>query len=405
MMNLNRRDLLLTGTGAAATLAVPGTTLAQNTAPASAQTPATATGGLPNNERRINIVTLRDLEAEAEKVMAPYGFAYVSGGAGDEWTMRENLAAFNRWVINADFMNGVGAADTSTTILGTKISYPAITAPVGNQGSVHVQKELPNAKGTAAAGTIFCASSVTQASLEDIAAASDGPKWFQMYIPRDRGFARELLQRAKAAGYKAIIVTADVDITSNRERSIRLQGAALPDLAMGNAPKTPGVTGSAMDMKGDMSWSDIEFCRQESGLPVIIKSILTPNQALQGLRSGVSAVWLSNHGGRQLDNSPSAMTTLPHVADVVKGKVPIIVDGGVYRGQDVFRALALGASVVALGRPTLYGSALGGAQGVQAVHQHLKNELDMVMRLAGTANIKSITRDFVARAEENPRAS
>jgi isopentenyl diphosphate isomerase/L-lactate dehydrogenase-like FMN-dependent dehydrogenase len=158
-------------------------------------------------------------------------------------------------------------------------------------------------------------------------------------------------------------------------------------------------------MKGDMSWSDIEFCRQESGLPVIIKSILTPNQALQGLRSGVSAVWLSNHGGRQLDNSPSAMTTLPHVADVVKGKVPIIVDGGVYRGQDVFRALALGASVVALGRPTLYGSALGGAQGVQAVHQHLKNELDMVMRLAGTANIKSITRDFVARAEENPRAS
>jgi L-lactate oxidase len=208
-----------------------------------------------------------------------------------------------------------------------------------------------------------------------------------------------MLQRAKAAGYKAIVVTADVDVTSNRERSIRLQGAALPNLSMGNVSKTPGGQGSAMDIKGDMGWSDIEFCRQESGLPVIIKSILSPTQALQALRYGCSAVWLSNHGGRQLDNSPSAITTLPHVAVALKGRVPIIVDGGIYRGQDVFRALALGASVVALGRPTLYGSALGGAQGVQAVHTHLKNELTMVMRLAGTPQIESITREFVARAE------
>ena len=180
---------------------------------------------------------------------------------------------------------------------------------------------------------------------------------------------------------------------------MRLQGAAVPNLKMGNVSKTPGGAGNAMDMKGDMSWSDIEFCRQESGLPVIIKSILSPPQALQGVRYGCSAVWLSNHGGRQLDNSPSAITTLPHVAAALKGRVPIIVDGGIFRGQDVFRALALGASAVALGRPTLYGSALGGAQGVQAVHTHLKNELSMVMRLAGTGNIKSITREFVARAE------
>jgi isopentenyl diphosphate isomerase/L-lactate dehydrogenase-like FMN-dependent dehydrogenase len=208
-----------------------------------------------------------------------------------------------------------------------------------------------------------------------------------------------LLQRAKAAGYKAIIVTADVDITSNRERSMRLQGAALPNLKMGNAPKTPGGKGNAMDMKGNMSWSDIEFCRQESGLPVIIKSILSPKQALQGLNHGVSAVWLSNHGGRQLDNTAAAMTTLPHVAAAVKGKVPIIIDGGIFRGQDVFRALALGASAVAIGRPTLYGSALGGALGVQAVHSHLKTELAMVMRIAGTPTIKSITREFVDRAD------
>jgi L-lactate oxidase len=398
-MSFNRRNLLLTGTGAAAALSVASPVLAQNsTVQSIPETPAD-TSGVPNNEKKISIVTLRDLEGEAQKVMAPFGFAYVSGGAGDEWTMRENMAAFDRWVINADFMNGTGSTDTSTTILGSKISYPVITAPMGNQGSVHAQGDIPNVKGAGAAGTLYCVSSVAQQSLEDIAAAGKGPKWFQLYIPRDRGFARELLQRAKAAGYKAIIVTADVDVTSNRERSVRLQGAALPNLSMGNVPKTPGVTGNAMDMKGNMAWSDIDFARHESGLPVIIKSIMSAKQAQQALQHGVAAVWLSNHGGRQLDNSPAPMTMLPSVAAAVKGRVPIIIDGGISRGQDVFRALALGASTVAMGRPTLYGSALGGAQGVEAVHTHLKNELNMVMRLAGTPNIKSINRDFVERAE------
>jgi lactate oxidase len=313
--------------------------------------------------------------------------------------MRENMAAFNRWVIDPDFMNGTGSADTTTTLLGSKLSYPVIAAPVGNQGSVHAQADLPNIKGTNGAGTLYCASSVSQLSVEDIASAAEGPKWFQLYIPRDRGFAREILQRAKAAGYKAIIVTADVNVTSNRERSMRLQGAALPNLKMGNVPKTPGVTGSAMDMKGNMDWKDIEFCRKESGLPVVIKSILSATNAQQALNSGCSGIWLSNHGGRQLDNTAAPMTTLPRVASVVKGRVPIIIDGGIYRGQDVFRALALGATAVALGRPLLYGSALGGVQGVQAVHTHLKNELAMVMRLAGTPTIKSITREFVAHTE------
>ena len=394
--DLNRRVLLATGASA---IAMPGATLAQN-AP-SESTPATPadTGGVPNNEKKLNIVTLRDLEAVAQKVMAPFGFAYVSGGAGDEWTMRENMAAFNRWVINPDFMNGTGSADTTATLLGTKLSYPVITAPVGNQGSVHAQADLPNVRGTNAAGTLYCVSSVSQLSVEDIAMASEGPKWFQLYIPKDRGFAREMLQRAKAAGYKAIIVTADVDVTSNRERSMRLQGAAVPNLAMGNVPKTPGGTGNAMDMKGDMAWSDVEFCRTESGLPVVVKSILSPAQSLKALQNGAAAVWLSNHGGRQLDNTASAITMLPLVADAIKGQIPIIADGGVFRGQDVFRALALGATAAAIGRPTLYASALGGALAVQAVHQHLKNELAMVMRLAGTPDIKSIKREFVGRAD------
>jgi len=398
-MSLDRRNLLLAGTGAAVTLTAPRTALAQNSP--GYRTPATTeaqTGALPNNEKKLDIVTLRDLEAEAQKVMAPFGFAYVSGGAGDEWTMRENLAAFNRWVITPDYLSGHRTVDTTTEILGTKISYPVITAAMGNQGSVHAQSEAPVVKGTALADTLFVESSVSQMSLEDIAAATNGPKWFQIYVPESRPFAVEMLHRAKAAGYTAIVVTVDATIFSNRERTTRLLGAPLPNLPMGNAPKTPGVTGSATAAKIDLSWDDVDFCRKESGLPVIVKSILSAKQAREAERRGCAAVWLSNHGGRQLDNVSSAITTLPSVADALQGRIAIIADGGVHRGQDVFRALALGANAVALGRPILYGSALGGAQGVQSVHQHLRDELAMVMQLAGTPTIKSITREHVARA-------
>jgi len=403
-MELNRRELLVSSGGVVAASSIGGPVLAQNAPPAprSAPEPSAPAGGvtaLPDNERNISIVTLRDLEAEAQKVMIPFGFAYVSGGAGDEWTMRENLAAFNRWTILANYLSGHASVDPATTILGSKLSCPVITAPMGNQGSVHAQKEVPTVKGSTLAGTLFVESSVSQMSLEDVASASDGPKWFQIYIPESRAFAAEMLHRAKASGYKAIVLTVDAFVTSNRERSTRLHGAPVPTLPMGNVPRTPGVTGNAMMMKQNLDWADIEFCRKESGLPVIVKSILSPVQAVEAVRRGCSAVWLSNHGGRQLDNSPSAITMLPHVATALKGRVPIIVDGGVFRGQDVFRALALGASVVALGRPLLYGSALGGAQGVRSVHEHLRNELIMTMRLAGTSTINSITRDTVTRTE------
>jgi lactate oxidase len=330
--------------------------------------------------------------------MPPFAYAYVSGGAGDEWTMRENLAAFNRWVICPDYLAGNKTVDTRTRLLGSDISYPVITAALGNQGSVHARMEAPIIEGTALSDTLFVESSVSQMSLEAVAMASAGPKWFQIYVPESRPFAVEMLQRAKAAGYTAIVVTVDTKVFSNRERSTRQLGAPMPRLAMGNVPVTPGVTGSATRAKMDLTWDDIEFCRKESGLPVIVKSILSVKDAKEAERRGCAGVWLSNHGGRQLDNTASALIHLPEIADALQGRLAIIVDGGVYRGQDVFRALALGANAVALGRPLLYGSALGGALGVQTVHEHLKKELMMVMRLAGTASIKDITRAYVARS-------
>jgi lactate oxidase len=370
---------------------------------ASYSTPATSaaqTGLLPDTEKALHIVSLRDLEAEAQKIMPAYAFAYVSGGAGDEWTMRENLAAFNRWVICPRSLAGHPSVDTKTRLLGTDIAFPVITAALGNQGSVHARKEAPAVKGTASAGTIFVESSVSQMSLEDVATASTGPKWFQIYVPASRPFAVEMLQRAKAAGYTAIVVTVDTKVFSNRERSMRLLGTPMPRLAMGIVPQTPGVTGSATAAKMDLNWDDIEFCGKETGLPLIVKSILSAEDALEAERRGCAAVWLSNHGGRQLDNVASAITLLPAVAEALAGRIPIIVDGGIYRGQDVFRALALGASAVALGRSVLYGSALGGSLGVQSVHDHLRKELGMVMMLAGTPTINSITRAHIARAEQ-----
>jgi isopentenyl diphosphate isomerase/L-lactate dehydrogenase-like FMN-dependent dehydrogenase len=400
-MNYLRRDFLSAG-AAAATMTAAGAVFAQTNPPAPTEAPQprqSTTGALPNNEKRIRIINLRDLEADAQKVMTPYGFAYVAGGAGDEWTMRENLAAFNRTVIVPNYLSGQGKPDTSCELLGTKLPFPIISAPVGFQGSMHAEKELPTVKGAGLVGTLYVASSVTQLNLEDIAAATTGDKWFQPYLPASRPFATEMLQRAKAAGYKAIVLTVDATMTSNRERSTRLIGIPVPNLALGNVPKTPGVSGNAMVMKADLSWDDVEFCRSQTGLPVIVKGILSAAQAVECERHGCAAVWLSNHGGRQLDNTPSAMTVLPRVADALKGRLPIIVDGGFYRGQDVFRAIALGASAVALGRPLLYGSALGGAQGVQSVYEHLKNELIMTMQLAGTPTIKSIGPACVERTE------
>jgi isopentenyl diphosphate isomerase/L-lactate dehydrogenase-like FMN-dependent dehydrogenase len=403
MMTLNRRDLVQTGLGIGLTMAAAAPAVAQSAAMPQG-TPPPASGGasaadqpVPATDHHINIVTLRDLEAEAEKVLPAYSFAYVAGGAGDEWTMRENEAAINRWVIEPNFLSGHAAPDLATTLFGSKISTPIITAPVASHALFNTAAEAASAKGTDQAGSIYVSSSESSLRLEDVAAASQGPKWFQIYFPSDRGYARELLQRAKSAGYKVIVITVDATVTSNRERVMRILGAPTPDFHLGNKPTTAGIDPlMAQVHKRDLNWDDVAFCGAETGLPVVVKSIISVNNVVQAIERGCAGVWISNHGGRQLDNSAAPMTVLPRIADAVKGRVPIIVDGGFRRGQDVFRAIALGASAVALGRPIIYGLSLGGANGVQGVLQHMKTELQMVMQLSGVASIKDIDRKYVA---------
>ncbi|WP_170149670.1 alpha-hydroxy acid oxidase [Rhodoplanes roseus] len=401
-MTIHRRDLLLTGTLAATAVAAGATTtVAQvdTSARPSAQADAGAAAYVaPSSEQKINVISLRDIERQAEKVLPPFGFHFIAGGSGDEWTLRENEAAFDRLVIEPNFLSGVKAPDPTTTILGAKLSMPVLASPMGMHGFAHSGKEAGTAKGTSAAGTLYVTPSVSNLSMEDIAAAvGGGARWFQIYFPEDPGYAREQLQRAKAAGYTAIVLTVDATSFGNRERAAKLGLKPPPHLGFGNMPKSPALAGQNPDLqKKDLTFDDVAFCQKESGLPVIVKGVLTPDLAAACVTHGCAGVWVSNHGGRQLDHSPATISVLPRIADAVGGKAPIIVDSGIRRGQDVFRAIGLGASVVGIGRPLLYGLALGGAQGVEAVFQRLRAELVMTMQLAGVASVDKITSRYVS---------
>jgi L-lactate oxidase len=406
-MVMKRRDLLLSGLGATATLTAAKSVFSLNRQnsdpPALEEAPMPGSGGSSDisaylaltNEKDIQIVNLRELEDRAREILPPYSFAYIAGGSGDEWTMDENDRAFNRWVIEPKFLSGVKVPDLSTEILGTRLSLPVIAAPMGGQGIAHARKEIPNVRGTHESGTLYVNTSVSHLSMEEIAENSDGPKWFQIYFPADPAYARELLHRAKASGYTAIVITIDTTTFSNRERPVRL-GVPMPNLGSGNGVRTPGIdAAAARQLKIDLTWDDVAFCREETGLPVIVKGILTPALAEEAVKRGCAGVWISNHGGRALDNTSAAVSVLPRIAKAVEGKALIIIDGGVRRGQDVFRALALGADVTAIGRPLLYAMALGGSRGVRSVYARLRTELEMVMQLAGVPDIKGITHEYV----------
>ena len=347
----------------------------------------------PSETRKIDVLDLRALEDQARKVIPAGGFGYISSGAGDEWTMHENINAFKRRQILPHYLAAMGKIDTSTSILGTPIAVPIITTVFGGHAIAHVTAEAGTARGTHEAGTLFTCGSQANLPMEVVAAASPGPNWMQLYVQNDRGLMAEFLQRAKASGYRAIVVTVDAFFRSNRETDIAnhyespFQAANFPKRA------TTGYSASTSIMKRDLGWDDVAFVQKASGLPVIIKGVMTAGLAQDAIRHGCAAIQVSNHGGRQLDDQPATFTMLPAIADAVGGRIPIVFDSGVRRGQDVFKALALGASVIALGRPVLYGLALGGWMGVQAVHARIAAELVMTMSAAGTSKISQINRN------------
>jgi isopentenyl diphosphate isomerase/L-lactate dehydrogenase-like FMN-dependent dehydrogenase len=404
-MNLMRRDFLLSGTlAAAATMTANGPVLAQNSPPAEAgmQQPPPSTAPYKGSEanQKIKIINLIEIEAEAQKVIPAGGFGYISSGSGANWTRRENMAAFERVQIDPQPLNGTNRVDLRTTVLGSQLSMPIAVSPAGSHGLAHVSKEEGTAKAAYAVGTLMMTSTQSNLSMEEIASHNPGPKWFQLYVPADRGILKELLQRAKAAGYTAIAPTVDNLFAYPREENIRNEFRPPRSLGKGNAPRSiadPAAAIAALDnRKRDLNWDDLDFIKAESGLPVIVKGVLSAKVAATAVKRGMDAVYVSNHGGRAFDGVQATFTALPRIADAVEGRIPIILDGGIRRGTDVFKAIALGATVVACGRPVLYGLALGGTLGAQSVLEYLRDNFALVMRLAGTSSVKEITADHLA---------
>jgi isopentenyl diphosphate isomerase/L-lactate dehydrogenase-like FMN-dependent dehydrogenase len=342
-------------------------------------------------------LNVREYERLAEERLDPAAYGYFAGGAGDEITLRENVAAFERLTLRPRVLADVSGVSTATTVLGHAVSMPILIAPVAFQRLAHPDGEVAAARAAARAGTIYCLSTVATAGPEQITA---GTRWFQLYIFKDRGFTKELVHRAVDAGFSAILLTADTPHLGRRERDHRtgfkIPAELVPSLA-GHDLLTPEQTFASM--ADDLSWRDVEWLASLSGLPVLVKGVLTREDALLACDSGAAGVAVSNHGGRQLDGVPATIEALPEVVEAVAGRVAVLLDGGIRRGTDVIKALALGAQAVLAGRPFIWGLAVDGERGVAAVLELLRSELELALALLGCRSPAEVTSAHIRRRD------
>lgn len=356
-------------------------------------------------------VNLLEYEALARAALPGPAFDYFAAGAGAEVTVRENRAAFDGIRLRPRVLVPVGRRDQSITLFGCSLPCPLIVAPVAFQKMAHPEGELATARASAAAGVVFVASTVATTSLEEIAAASPSPKWFQLYVFKDRGVTRSLVERAEAAGYEALQVTADVPVMGRREADVRncfslpegltvknLEGAGHGCMVSDGVDSGPALYTRYL-FDPDFSWRDVEWLRSITRLPVLVKGVLRGDDADRAISHGAAGVVVSNHGGRQLDTVLPTIRALPEVVNAVAGRGVVLVDGGVRRGTDVVKALALGANAVQVGRPVIWGLAAAGEAGVGRVLNLLREELDNAMGLCGCPTISHITRDLVIPAD------
>ena len=347
------------------------------------------------NEKEINIINFRMLEEEAKKIIPAGGYGYISGGAEDEWTLKMNTEAFNHKQIVPRSLTDVEKPDLTTTIYGEKISMPIFMTTVASHGLAHRDGEIATAKGAAAAETIMGISTYSTKSLDEIMTASTGPKWFQLYMSKDDNFNRYMIEKAVANGAKAVILTVDATLGGYREAD--LKNNFIFPFTMGNLESLGAGLGQSIseifaNAKQKIGIKDIEEIVSLTNLPVIVKGIESPEDALLAIGAGAKGIYVSNHGGRQLDGGPASFDVLESIAKAVNRKVPIIFDSGVRRGQHVFKALASGADLVGIGRPAIYGLAVGGSKGVTSVFKHFAKELKIVMQLAGCKTIEDIKK-------------
>jgi 4-hydroxymandelate oxidase len=350
-----------------------------------------------------HFVNVDDYAEAARERLEPGAYGYVAGGAGDERTLRGNTAAFERWELRPRVLVDVGSVSTAATVLGSEVALPVLVAPTAFQRLCDPEGELATARAAASAGTVMTLSTLSSATPAELAAAAPGAnQWFQLYWSRDRGFTQGLVEAAVEAGFSALMLTVDLPVAGRRERDVRA-GFALPDdLPLPNLPQTLRRENfhQALHAVVDdtLTWRDLEWLRPVCPLPLVVKGILTGEDALLAAEHGAAAVVVSNHGGRQLDGVPPTLDVVPEVVEAVGERVEVLVDGGIRRGTDVLKALALGARATLAGRAILFGLAADGEHGVAHVLQLLRDELELGLKLLGCTSPAEVTGAHVRRA-------
>ena len=350
-------------------------------------------------------VAVAEYEARAESILPRPTFEYISTGSADQITLRDNVAAFQRIQVLPPLLRGVTTPNLSTLVLGQRISMPVMLAPVAGQLLYHPQGALASARAAAQAGTVFGVSSSVMNSVEEVAAASTGPKWFQLYLPKDREIGKRLVERAERAGFRAIILTVDLGEWKDADRRNRF---TLPRSMLIKHLRDIGFTGNFDRMSDEelnqfnseawdmgMKWEVLDWLRGVTRLPLILKGVLRPDDAVRAVAAGVDGLVVSNHGGRRLDGMPATIDALPKVVAAVNGKAEIYLDGGIRRGTDVLKALALGAKAVLIGRPYAWALAARGEEGVAHVLELLRAELVNAMSTCGCENVSEIKSDLL----------
>ncbi|GLZ02726.1 alpha-hydroxy-acid oxidizing enzyme [Actinomadura sp. NBRC 104412] len=339
---------------------------------------------------------LRDLERRAAFALHPAVYDYYAGGAGEERTVEDNLRAWRRLRLRPRTMRDVSSVSSATDVLGHRVRTPVLVAPAGMQRLAHPEGELATAVGAAAAGAGMMVSTYSTVSLEEIAALTPpAPRWFQLYVLRDRGLTAELVRRAAASGYQGVVVTVDAAAVGDRPRD-RRNGYWLPagDLRAANLADA-SLSAYSTDLDDTVTPGDLAWVAETGGLPIAVKGVLRGDDAVACVDAGARGVIVSNHGGRQLDTAVASADALREVVDAVQGRAEVLVDGGVRSGTDVLKALALGARAVLVGRPVLWALATGGADGVRALLDDLTSELVRAMRLCGVTSPGEITPDLL----------
>jgi 4-hydroxymandelate oxidase len=359
----------------------------------------------PLEEEVAAALNVWDFKKIAQQRLSQASWDFITGAAGDEITMRWNREAYDRIRLEPNVLVDVSGVDTRTRLFGQEIPFPILVSPSGGHSRSHPDGELATARGAGQAQAIMAVSTLSSKPIEELAQVATQSLWFQLYMIRDRGLTREIVERAEAAGCKAICITVDTPVTGARNREQRAgrrrrQGSgaprALPPHLTGYK-RPESVEGPIFSSTLDptITWKEINWVRSFARVPVLIKGVLNPADAQRAVQEGISGIIVSNHGGRNLDTVPATIDALPRIADQVAGRFPILIDSGIRRGTDILKAVALGANAVMIGRPTLYGLASAGPEGVSRVIEILRRELEMAMALTGRTTLSQIDRSVL----------